>query len=304
MEENLNEKNKGRKGLIVTIIILILLLLGSLGYIAYDKGYLDKLLGKEEPVKQEVKKEELVKGYEFRLKDIECKENDKKTCTKELKVAYNGKNHDVKITRYEKMEEEKLEDSDETATVDNVYFDLYVDGQRIDKINSGNIYVDPETNKPDDGYNSNFDGFIYIFNDKYLGFLFETTAPAGSPGYVLNLYDENKKIDTKISNDGYDQTDNGVVIKVHGQGFGKNDSDFSDISNLKFDGTVLKYWWLSCDKLEESENDESATDIAVQLALTFDGNEVSIKSTDKKENVTAGGAAGICFDTKTNSFEN
>ena len=73
---------------------------------------------------------------------------------------------------------------------------------------------------------------------------------------------------------------------------------------MKFDGTVLKYWWLSCDKLEESENDESATDIAVQLALTFDGNEVSIKSTDKKENVTAGGAAGICFDTKTNSFEN
>ena len=51
-------KKKGRAGLIVTIIILILLLIGALGYIAYDKGYLDKLLGKEEPVKEEVKKEE------------------------------------------------------------------------------------------------------------------------------------------------------------------------------------------------------------------------------------------------------
>ena len=62
MEENfIPEKKKGRKGLIVTIIILILLLIGALGYIAYDKGYLDKLLGKEEPVKEEVKEEKLSK---------------------------------------------------------------------------------------------------------------------------------------------------------------------------------------------------------------------------------------------------
>ena len=52
------EKKKGNTGLIVLVVVLIILLLGSIGYICYDKGVFDSLLGKEKPVVEEPKQED------------------------------------------------------------------------------------------------------------------------------------------------------------------------------------------------------------------------------------------------------
>ena len=48
-------EKKSNKGLIITIVILSILLLGSVGYIAYDKFYLND---EKETVKEEQKTEE------------------------------------------------------------------------------------------------------------------------------------------------------------------------------------------------------------------------------------------------------
>ena len=52
-------KKKSNKGLIAIIIILVILLLGSIGYICYDKGIFDGLLGKDKPVEEPKKEEKL-----------------------------------------------------------------------------------------------------------------------------------------------------------------------------------------------------------------------------------------------------
>ena len=51
-------KKKSNKGLVVLVVVLIILLLGSVGYICYDKGVFDGLLGKDKPL-EEPKAEEI-----------------------------------------------------------------------------------------------------------------------------------------------------------------------------------------------------------------------------------------------------
>ena len=55
-------KKKGR-GLMVALIIIITLL-GAIGYVCYDKGVFDNLLGKEKPT-EEPKQEE--KSIEYKI---------------------------------------------------------------------------------------------------------------------------------------------------------------------------------------------------------------------------------------------
>ena len=84
-------EKKNNTGLVVTIIILVVLLLGLGGYICYDKFYLDK---KDDTSNTNgtINNEELVKENSFKLSDIQCTlENN--TCSKEVKVSYNNKNH-------------------------------------------------------------------------------------------------------------------------------------------------------------------------------------------------------------------
>lgn len=56
-------QKKSNKGLIVFVIILIILLLGTTGYICYDKGLFDSLLGKEKSV-EKIKKEKKISEEE------------------------------------------------------------------------------------------------------------------------------------------------------------------------------------------------------------------------------------------------
>lgn len=51
-------EKKSNKGLIILVIFLTIALLGSIGYICYDKGVFDSLLGKDKPVVAEPKQEE------------------------------------------------------------------------------------------------------------------------------------------------------------------------------------------------------------------------------------------------------
>ena len=56
------QEQKNNKGLIVTLIVFIIISLSLVGYIAYDKGYLDSLLGREKV--SDSKKEEITETEE------------------------------------------------------------------------------------------------------------------------------------------------------------------------------------------------------------------------------------------------
>ncbi len=71
---NLNETPKPKKshGGAIIIFLLVLIILGLVGYIAYDKGYLDKYLKKEETkeienVETEIKDTNIIKALDERL---------------------------------------------------------------------------------------------------------------------------------------------------------------------------------------------------------------------------------------------
>ena len=72
----MQEKKKSNKGIIVILILFILISITLGGYIVYDKGYLDKFLGKEkvvEPSKEE-KKEETIEKEEIKTLSLNDKE--------------------------------------------------------------------------------------------------------------------------------------------------------------------------------------------------------------------------------------
>ena len=92
--------------------------------------------------------------------------------------------------------------------------------------------------------------------------------------------------------------DNSIVAKdisidAEGQSFGINGSGMDKIENLEFDGTTLKYWYLSCNDRE--------TETALKLGLTFDGTDYKINVLDKMSGITGGGSAA-CYDAENNRY--
>ena len=156
---------------------------------------------------------------------------------------------------------------------------MYIDSVLIDTIDSGYLYLDSENQTYNSEYNMDFDGYIYVFDGKYLGFLLQTQYPAGSPGYSLVTYANEKRVGNITS------------IDIAGQSFGENGSGMDGIDNIKFDGTSLEYWYLSCEETKKyvPKSDEGPNSIAVKQKLTFDGTKVEVKVLDEKKEVVGGG---------------
>lgn len=295
MEEKIETKEikqkKKNKTVIILTVILVILLLGVTLYISYSRGMLDIFIKKE--IKEDPKQEDLVEGYQFRLKDIECKKEEH-ACTKELKVAYDGKNHDLKIKYLQRIEEQK---DDPSIKHNNLYYQLYIDNELVDQIAAGSLYLEPDSTNDDPEYNMNFDGYIYIFSKKYLGLLFRTQYPAGSGGYSLALYNNQKRIGEP------------ALIDVAGQSFGTNNGNGSldGIENISFDGSSLKYWILACETPEgyDAETyDEGPNSVAAKVESTFDGTNFTTKYAGERKDVTGGGSSGSsCFSIKDNKIE-
>ena len=281
-------KKKSNKGLVALVVVLIILLLGSIGYICYDKGVFDGLLGKDKVVEEFDQKEaeSLVEGYQFRLKDIVCKNKDY-SCEKEQKVSYNGKNHNLKIKFFQEL------DSKNKAV--NLNYALYIDNNLINTWN-GFVLNQASYSFPNDkvqllsDYDLNFDGYIYVFNEKYLGILYGY-SDWGTKGYRLNLYNENGLLSNPLQTS-QDSLNDSIIIDESGQQISSDkNSPLDGIDNINFDGNTLKYWFLPCDSFNSVNH----------LGLTFNGSQVTINVLETKDNVSSGGSAG-CFNPETYKY--
>lgn len=264
----MDRKSEGKsKGLIALVVVLVVLLIGAFSYIGYD--YYTDQKNEEESFSNADKTESLVMENAFRLKDVKCEYNDS-SCEKEVKVAYNNENHVIKIKGTESVKEKLGEKSYATE----VKYELYIDNSLVDTINAG-----PTTEESAIISEFNFDGYVYIFDGKYLGFLMNYVSTGGS-GYQLNIY-----------NDGTKVLDNPVTIDAAAQSFEENGSDLDGIDNIEFDGTTLKYWFLDC-------NNRTSV---IRLGLTFDGTKTTIKVLETRNNIEGGGSS-VCYNTETNSY--
>ena len=162
---------KKNTGFIITIVVLVVLLLGLFGYVCYDKFYLDK---KDNKTNND--SVQLVEGNSFKLESIACV-NENNTCSKSLKVAYNNKNHDIKLVK-------KLVDNSKYV------IDLYIDNSLVDSIDGGVFFDWGDGSKPQDLIN-NLDGYVYVVDYKYLAIVYRKEY--AYPTWYLRYYNNNNK---------------------------------------------------------------------------------------------------------------
>ena len=252
------EKKKKNKGTIVVIIILILIILGLGGYIVYDKVLKEEPVKVEEPKEEVVEQqEELVIGNTFKLDNITCEKDETSNCIKKVKVAYNNENHEVKL----KLIETKVETEDRTK----YSFEVYIDNESAGIIDAGITIPNEETTVFDDG----FDATIYVVDSKYIAI--QSPQVGWRVSYVLNFFNNKTKADKE------------VVVVVGGQMLCK-DQDctvaINALEDLEFDGSSFKYWGQDCDLMEN-----------VKYQVTFDGTNVNKTIVEKSGNRYGGGAS-------------
>ena len=230
----------------IVIIILIIICLGLGGYIAYDKLY---------TVKEESKPnhEKIEKRYEIDLSKIEC--SGEEACEKEVKLIYNGENHVVKIAK-------KAEISNQTI---DYYYDLYIDNKLVGE----NLLAGTDDSNSDPRYD--FNGFLYVFDDKYLGFLKQSGM--WLRGYSLDLFNDEELVEKDI------------VIKVSEQGLSTKDEKevLNDLEHITFNGNALTFYRQDCSKNSSSENT-----YIEKVELTFDGIKSNIKALETIEGSGSG----------------
>lgn len=255
-------EKKTNKGLIVLIVILIVLLLASVSYICYDK-----FVNKDTKSKEEIEKqEELVKENSFKLEDIEC--TGTQTCTKIVKLAYNNKNHEVKLI--------KKASSDQKFTIE-----VYVDNNLVDTLNGGN----PEETINDTKLNqmiNELDGYIYVLDGKYLAIVYRQEG--ATPSWYLKFYNETTP-----------SLEKPILVASYGSSLIKDDKELTVLSALEFNGSSIKYWDIYCN----NNNDDQT--IAAQYEVTFDGTKVTKKVGEILNDVEGGGQGRSCPDVQNNN---
>lgn len=210
---------KEKKGLIILIVILVLLLLTAIGYIVYDKLEENKEPVKEEgEIKEEIEvKETLVAGNTFKLNNVTCQTDEESNCIKEVKVAYNNENHNIKIKQIEGT---------------NLNFKIYVDEVLLDTIDAGSYEEKKDFTE---------DIAVYVIDSKYLAVLTPRTSEITTAGYALTFYNNGKRVSDE------------VMIRQHGMTL-CSDADCNDVINdsedLEFDGTTFKFWGQDCSQMK------------------------------------------------------
>ena len=253
-----NKKNK-KKSINLTKIIMtfvLIILIACLGYVFYNKyinkpddtNFTRKLRGDTS----------LVEGNTFSFNGLFCEENLTNECTKSIKLSYNNKYHVLKIKR-------TLKKTEESTSIKNT---VYLDDKVIDTLDGGTMY---EENKK---FTINFDGFIYVVDNKYLAIVTPFVVDKYT-NYVVNYYNDISKLGKSIDLIYGEQT----ICK-------KNCSDESNILNnldsLEFDGTTLKYYKLLC---------ENHSKQVLQIGIITDGKEVTTKYLDTNSDIET---KGVC----------
>lgn len=266
----MEEKKNKSTGKTITIIILIILLLGTSGYIAYDK-LINKPEQKEtkEETKTKQQEEDLVTQIKFNLEDFKCVGTE--TCEKKMKLAYNNKNHELKLIK-------KL--TDDTK---NYKIEVYEDNKLIDTLDGGSSEdFWQEGRQPLDNI-KNMDGYVYVIDGKYLGIVYRHEG--AKPSWYLKFYNGDKPSQEKP-----------IMVAAYGTSFSSESYEDGKqlyvLSALEFDGTTIKYWDMDCSSKQKPTGDGNT--IVAQYSLKFDGKKVTKTKGKVLTDAQGGGQAGPC----------
>ena len=250
------EKNKGSKNIYSIIISLfligLLVLLGLLAFSRFGNAPEQNSVTDELP-----EGSNLVEGNTFSFNGIICKTKTENECTKELRVSYNKKNHNIKIKRIKRT----------TSSSTIIKNEIYVDDKLMDTVDGGAMYEGA------DKYKSDFDGYIFIGDSKYLIIVTPFMVDEYT-NYVVNYYDNGKKLGRGVDIINGEQT----ICKGSCD---KNGEIMNDLEALDFDGKVLKYWKPFCTKHEKE---------ALQIGITVENKTVTTKYLDTDKKVEIKGA--------------
>lgn len=269
------ENKKSNKGLIIIIVVLVILLLGSIGcigygYIKYDdmnkdyKNLSDKYNEVSKKLENESNNANKNARYEFDLSKIECSESNKLSCIKNVDVHYNNENHLIKI----ESSKQKTKNNEMEIT-----YKIYDNDKLFQTIEGGSYNLDsvPNLNKN----NWDFDGFIYVFDSINLGFVLQDYS-FEKIGYDATFITSEGKLIKKVN------------VDMAWTGFGTEDmGELDSISNLEFDGHMLKVWDLDCENFDNGK--------AIQFGITIDNDKLMFKKINEISGVTSGGQGGCKF---------
>ena len=275
-------KKKNNKSLIVVIIILVILLIASIGCLGYgyikykdvNKDYEDlsakynEMSKKIDDVNNKLEDETNNDKYEFDLSTFKCSDASKLSCVKNLDVRYNNQKHSIKI----ESSREKVNNSQVKIT-----HNIYDNGSLLQTIKGGSYSDVDYSDLMNDNWD--FDGFVYVFDSKYLAFVLPNYD--GRRGYDATFINSQGKLIKKIN------------VELAWTSFGTDsNSDLDSISNLEFDGHMLKVWDLNCNG-----------NGAVQVGITFNNdNSLSFKKINTVTDINVGGGevSGGCKFSKEN----
>ncbi|MGM9879367.1 MAG: VWD domain-containing protein [Bacilli bacterium] len=250
-------------------------MLGSIGcigygYIKYDdmnkdyKNLSDKYNEVSKKLENESNNANKNARYEFDLSNIECSESNKLSCIKNVDVRYNNENHLIKI----ESSKQKTKNNEMEIT-----YKIYDNDKLFQTIEGGSYNLDSVPNL--DKNNWDFDGFIYVFDSINLGFVLQDYS-FEKIGYDATFITSEGKLIKKVN------------VDMAWTGFGTEDmGELDSISNLEFDGHMLKVWDLDCENFDNGK--------AIQFGITIDNDKLMFKKINEISGVTGGGQGGCKF---------
>lgn len=254
-EENKNKEKRSFFNAKIIFIILLVILLGVLGYIAYNK--ISNKPDEASFTRNIRNNNSLVEGNTFSFNGLFCENNSDTECTKSVKVSYNNKNHVIKIKRVKQT-------TNSTTIFKNT---IYIDDKIIDTLDGGTMY------NMDNKTTLNFDGYIYVVQDKYLAIVTPFVVEKDT-NYVINYYNEFSKLGKGIDIIYGEQ-------KICKKSCSEDSNVLNSLENIEFDGKVFKYWKALCEGRKKE---------ALQIGVTTDGKNVNTKYLDTESNIEIKGA--------------
>ena len=245
MKNKKENKNIG-KIIIELILILFLIILGFFAYTKFfsapEKGTITSM----PPVSSS-----LIKGNTFGFNGLVCKDKTDSSCTKNIRLAYSGENHDISVIR----------NKNKSTNATTYRFEIYLDDKLMDTIDGGVSYEV----KNDLGID--FDGYIYVVENKYIAVVLPFVVESNI-NYTVYYYNNGSKIDKGID-----------LINGSQKIYSKGDR-LNDLDALEFDGKSLKYFKSFCSGKEKS---------ALQIGITVDNNTLLTKYLKTVSNVNIKG---------------